>query len=73
MNKARELGRERREIGQAIRDYLGGLAFPSTKADIVRLAVAQHASKEVVETLERLPDERFSSLEDIMRHFGPKG
>lgn len=72
MANGREVGRERRRIANEIRDYLGGLAYPSTKPQIIRLVVAQNAPREVVDTLQRLPEETYSSIEDIMRHFGPK-
>lgn len=63
---------ERARIPAAeIVNYLGGLGFPCSKEDILDLVVGQHAPREVVSALERLPEERYSSLADIMRHFGP--
>ena len=55
---------------EAIVEYLGGLGFPCSKEEIVRLAVGQHAAEEIVAALKGLPEERYSSTEDIMRHFG---
>ncbi len=72
MANGREVGRERRRVANEIRDYLGGLAYPSTKREIIRLVIAQNAPIEAVDTLQSLPEETYSSLEDIMRHFGPK-
>ncbi len=54
----------------AIVDYLGGLSFPCSKDDILRLVVGQRAPEEIVAALEKLPDQRYSSLNDITRHFG---
>lgn len=51
-------------------DYLGGLSFPCSKEDIVQLAVGQQAPAEISAALESLPEERYSSMDDIMRHFG---
>ena len=51
-------------------NYLGGLSFPCSKEDIVRLAVGQQAPAQIVAALECLSEERYSSFDDIMRHFG---
>ncbi len=61
--------RRARTASDLIIEYLGGLGFPCSKSDIVRLAANQHAPQEIVAALERLPEEPYSSRDDIMRHF----
>ncbi|SEM08115.1 DUF2795 domain-containing protein [Halomonas daqiaonensis] len=65
-------GRKARQTDSAsgIAMALKGVDFPCRKADLVKQAKANDASKEIVEVLNELPGEQYETMADIQKAFG---
>ncbi len=50
--------------------YIEKVSFPATKEQIVNLADSNNATDDVMELLQQLPDEEYSSAEDVIRAAG---
>ena len=53
-----------------IQNYLKGVNYPASKQDLVSRARQNGAPDNVVQNIQRLPTERFSGPQDIMKAFG---
>jgi hypothetical protein len=57
--------RENRHTGQpspvAVQKALAGIAYPTTREQLVETARAHHADREIVELIDRLPDTSYKS------------
>lgn len=53
-----------------ISQYLEDLEFPASKSDVIRIAQERKASMEVLETLNKMPGEKYSSMASIWRAIG---
>lgn len=51
-------------------EYLHGIDLPKSKADLMKYAQSKNAPKDVIETLNRLPDKQFGNAADITRAIG---
>lgn len=59
--------------GPAITDVthqLKGMHFPAGKADLLAKAKEHKAPKEVMDLLDRFPDQEYGSMADVMKGFG---
>ena len=54
------------EVLEAIK----GISLPKSKADIIRYAQSRNASKDVLDILNKMPDQHFSSAADIVHAVG---
>ena len=50
--------------------HLEGLSLPASKQDVVRHARSRGANQEEVAALERLPDQEFKTMADILKDVG---
>lgn len=50
--------------------HLRGLDFPASKQDLLDRARSDNAEPEVLELLERMPDQEYQSMADVMKGFG---
>ncbi|MCE5197827.1 MAG: DUF2795 domain-containing protein [Armatimonadota bacterium] len=53
-----------------IAHYLKGINFPCNKQDIVDYAEDNNAPDEIVQVIEDLPDQEYSSMADLMQGVG---
>lgn len=53
-----------------IAHFLGGINFPCSKQDLLRHARQKNAPREVLDTLERIPDRTYNSMSDVMSGVG---
>lgn len=56
-----------------VQKFLGGLDYPVEKADLLERARSEGAHDEVVDTLERLPEQSFNSPNDVSEAIGKLG
>jgi len=54
----------------AVEKFLKGIDFPCTKNDLLDHAKKQNAPDSVIKTIQNMPDEEFSSANDVMKAFG---
>jgi hypothetical protein len=50
--------------------HLKGIDFPASRDDLVKHARRQGAERDVLDTLEKLPDEQYRSMADVMKGYG---
>lgn len=50
-----------------IASYLDGVGFPCAREDLVHTARLNHADPEFVAAVEELPEQRFDSLEQVIK------
>jgi hypothetical protein len=53
-----------------VQKFLGGLDYPAGKQDILQKAKQEGADDDVIETLEKLPDQDYASPVAISREVG---
>jgi hypothetical protein len=53
-----------------VQKFLGGLDYPVEKSDLLERARSEGADDEVVETLDRLPEQSFNSPNDVSEAIG---
>jgi hypothetical protein len=53
-----------------LQKYLGGLDYPTDKQSLVDKAREKGADDNVIQTLQRLPMDRFNSPNDVSEAFG---
>jgi predicted secreted protein len=53
-----------------ITHFLDGLDFPATKDELIDHAEDNNAPQEVLDVLEQLPDQEYSSMADVMSGVG---
>lgn len=53
-----------------LQKYLGGIDYPIEKEQLVDHAQSEGADEQVLETLRRLPMDRFNSPNDVSEAFG---
>lgn len=49
---------------------LKGMDFPAKRDDLLRHAKQNHAEKEVLDEIARMPDQNYGSMADVMKGFG---
>jgi hypothetical protein len=50
--------------------YLEGLTLPASKQDVVRHVRSKGANADVITAIERLPDQEFTTMADILKDIG---
>jgi hypothetical protein len=50
-----------------VEKWLKGLSFPASKTDVISCAERNGADKQMRETLERLPDQRYERVTDVSK------
>lgn len=53
-----------------IQKYLGGVNYPASKEDLVNKAKQEGASQDVLQTLQRMPGEKYNSPNDVSQAIG---
>ncbi|GAB3474288.1 DUF2795 domain-containing protein [Azotobacter salinestris] len=53
-----------------ISHHLKGIDFPAQKNDLLKQAEQNGADEEVLDTLKRMPDERYENMADVMKGYG---
>lgn len=53
-----------------VQKYLKKVDYPARKDDLVRTARQEKADREVIETIERLPEDRFGGPNDVSKAIG---
>ena len=56
------------EIQQALK----GTDFPANKQELVQQAKQNNASQQVIQTIQKLPEQKFNSPTDVQKAFGEK-
>jgi hypothetical protein len=54
------------DTGRLVTQYLRGVAFPTNKQDLLRIARASHADPSVLHTIEGLADRSYVSVNDVL-------
>ncbi|MFP4072185.1 MAG: DUF2795 domain-containing protein [Desulfovibrionales bacterium] len=49
---------------------LKGIDFPAGKQDLIEQARHNHADQEVIDELERFPDQEYGNMADVMKGYG---
>jgi hypothetical protein len=50
--------------------HLRGIDFPASKQDLLEKARSENAGEEVIQQIERMPDQEYQSMADVMKGFG---
>lgn len=50
--------------------YLKGIGFPAKKKDLVSHAKKNDADEQVIQELDRMPDQEYGNMADVMKGFG---
>ena len=50
--------------------HLKVVHFPAKKQDLIKLAKQNGAAREVLEEIERMPDQEYASVAEIMKAYG---
>jgi hypothetical protein len=53
-----------------IQEYLHGMDYPAGKSDLISKARSNNAPQDVIDVLDRLPDQRFSTPIDVNKAIG---
>ncbi|MFL5245368.1 MAG: DUF2795 domain-containing protein [Gemmataceae bacterium] len=53
-----------------VQKHLKGVDYPATKEDLLKTAKKNGAPSDVMETLQKLPAEKFTGPDDVMRAYG---
>jgi hypothetical protein len=53
-----------------VQKYLGGIDYPASKDELVKTAKSDGADDLVIETLQRMPGDRFNSPNDVSQAIG---
>lgn len=53
-----------------IQKFLHGVHYPAAKEDLLKVATNNHAPGEVMDTLKRLPRDKFGGPQDVMKAYG---
>lgn len=53
-----------------VQKFLGGIDYPTDKQTLLKRAQEKGADKNVLSTLQRLPDQRYNSPKDISEQIG---
>ena len=56
------------EIQQALK----GIDYPANKQELVQQAKQNNASQNVIQTIQKLPEQKFNSPNDVEKAFGEK-
>ena len=57
----------------AVDTFLKDIDFPCTKDDLLSHAKQKNAPDSVIKTIQGMPNEEFSSADDVMKAFGKVG
>jgi len=50
--------------------YLKGIDYPANKQDLLRHARQNGAEQDVVDVLERMPEQQYGNMADLMKGYG---
>lgn len=53
-----------------IAQALSGIDFPANKSDLVEHAKKNNAAQDVIQTLNEMPDEQYTSMADVFKGVG---
>lgn len=67
----RGINEENRNVSPAeVQKYLGGMSYPASKDDLVETAEEAGAPSEVMEMIERMPEQEYGGPQDVMKAYG---
>lgn len=78
-NRGEKKGGQRRGEGErggsqvaptSVTRHLRGIDFPASKQDLLEKARSENAGDEVIQQIERMPDQEYQSMADVMKGFG---
>ncbi len=55
---------------RSVAQYLKGLDLPADKQEVVQCAVNNQAPQDVIDVLQRLPDQTYQQMDDVWRAVG---
>lgn len=50
--------------------YLKGIDYPANKQDLLQYARQNGAEQDVVDVLERMPEQQYGNMADVMKGYG---
>lgn len=53
-----------------VQKYLRDVEYPASKQDLLAQAKRNDAPKEILDTLQRIPEEQFGGPQDVMKGYG---
>ena len=53
-----------------VQKYLKGIDYPCTKDDLVKTAEREGADDDIIQTLEKMPEDKFNSPNDVSQAIG---
>jgi hypothetical protein len=53
-----------------VQKYLRDVGYPATKDDLLAQARRNDAPQEIIDTLERIPENEFGGPQDVMKGYG---
>ncbi|HET7332624.1 DUF2795 domain-containing protein [Dyella sp.] len=53
-----------------LQKYLRDVGYPASKDDLLEQARRNEAPKEILETIQRLPEDQFGGPQDVMKGYG---
>jgi hypothetical protein len=68
--KSERRGGETHVSPVSVAKHLRGIDFPASKDDLLEKARSENAGEEVIHQLERMPDQEYTSMADVMKGFG---
>lgn len=67
-------GEDRGDISQvspvSLTKHLRGVDFPASKQDLLERVRSANVGDEVIQQIERLPDQEYQNMADVMKGFG---
>ncbi|MGB9979281.1 DUF2795 domain-containing protein [Methanobacterium sp.] len=58
------------EVGTSLELVLKGVEYPASKQDLVQKAKDNNASNDLIQTIEKLPREKFNSSREVQEAYG---
>jgi hypothetical protein len=53
-----------------VQKYLRDIEYPASKDDLIAQAKRNEAPQEILETIQRLPEDEFGGPQDVMKGYG---
>lgn len=53
-----------------VQKYLRDVGYPATKEDLLAQAKRNDAPQEIIETIQRIPEDNFGGPQDVMKGYG---
>ena len=50
--------------------HLKGVSFPATREDLAKLAKKNHADKDIMDVIHKMPEQKYESVAEILKGVG---